>query len=160
MGVVSPPDLCGLAAVPAPLRDPRWLAVRDQRALGLRYRGEGIAAKVDKWVNYAVRYERDDGDSWAPPAETLAKLAGDCEDIALLKRALLINSGVPEPQIMFVLAYDLLARADHAFLVVFEARWLALENRNSLTMPAERLRDYRPIEAFTRDRAWTFGRRR
>lgn len=46
-------------------------------------------------------------------------------------------------------------------LLVEEAgTWLALDNRNSATLPIDRLKDYLPILALQADSAWTFGRRR
>lgn len=158
-----PPDISTGAALftplPLPLRDSRWLAIRDQAGVRLRYSGDGIVPKVDQWVNHAIRYQREPIDTWSPPAETLKRGFGDCEDIALLKRAILLRSGAPEACVHFVLAEDLIGRETHAFLTVFEDRWSVLDSRNSASLPVEQLRDYRPISAFSGDRAWMYGRK-
>lgn len=148
------------APLPMPLRDSRWLALRDQAGVRLRYSGDGIAPKVDAWVNHVIRYQREQIDAWSPPTETLQRGFGDCEDIALLKRAILLNSGAPEACVYFILAEDLIGRETHAFLLVFEDRWRVLDSRNSATMPVEQLRDYRPISAFSGTSAWLYGRRK
>lgn len=57
------------------------------------------ADKINKQVNNLVKYTLDKDlygvdDYWATPAETLAKKRGDCEDYAILKRALLLKEGI------------------------------------------------------------------
>jgi transglutaminase-like putative cysteine protease len=140
--------------------DKRWLAVKD-RLCGVRQRcAAPIIVNTDRWVNGAVRYQADRGDAWAAPATTLARGYGDCEDLALLKRAVLINSGIPERRIYFVLVADLIARMDHAVIVAFEDRWRLMDSYNSQALPLEAAKDYRPILAMCSDCAWTFGKRR
>lgn len=44
---------------------------------------------VNKLVNHAIRYTRDGEDDWQSPSLTAHRMKGDCEDIAILKAALL-----------------------------------------------------------------------
>ncbi len=156
---MSPPDICGYAPVPFGRPDRRWLALKDDTEVGVRYRRD-IVDSTDRWVNHAVRYQPDFTDQWSRPADTLARRTGDCEDMALLKRAILLHSGISEDRICFVLAHDLIAKRDHALLVVLEGDdWKVLDSRNSLTMPVGQLADYRPVLAMSGGLCWTFGRR-
>ena len=154
-----PPEICGYVPRRFGRIDPRWLALKDETEVGLRYRSDIVHA-ADRWVNHAIRYQADSADEWAKPSDTLARRCGDCEDMALLKRAILLNSGIGEDHICFVLVHDVIAKRDHALLVVLDGgQWKVLDSRNSLTMPVERLADYRPIMALSGGQCWTFGKR-
>lgn len=52
--------------------------------------------EAQRLVHHAVnfRWDRPGRDHWQTPLETLARGAGDCEDHAILKRALLLEAGV------------------------------------------------------------------
>lgn len=151
----------GATWAPLPLAetDRRWLDVQDVRNVVLRYKPP-VTAKVDKWVNYAIEYRADEGDHWQDPATTLATRKGDCEDIALLKRAIILRT-LPEDHVFFVIMKDLVGRQDHAVLFVQEGGiWRLLDAFNSLSLPLAEMKDYRPIMAFNRRDAWLYGRKR
>lgn len=155
---IAPPKWHHFEPVPAPT-DRRWLAIKDRITVPKRV-SPPLIRSADRWVYDTVRYVRDHGDEWADPATTWARGFGDCEDIALLKRAVLINSGLNPKHIFLVLVRDLIAKADHALLVAFEDCWRVLDSYNSLSLPIEKVSDYRPIIAFNGDDAWTYGIRR
>lgn len=154
----KPPELCGHAPLLAPKVDPRWLRARAQAHVGLRYR-DSIAVNADRWVNKTIRYRADATDDWAPPMATLDRGYGDCEDIALLKRAIILRSGVPESRVFFLLVRDLIRQQDHAVLAVDDGGWRLLDSANSLTLRIEEVEDYRPVLAFSGEQAWLYGRR-
>ena len=85
---------------------------------------------VNRWVNRSITYRADPTDRWQAPAETMALGAGDCEDLALLKRALLVGHKIVDPaNIFLVVGRELVSRKDHAMLVVRDRQqWLVLDN--------------------------------
>ncbi|WP_068417368.1 transglutaminase-like cysteine peptidase [Labrenzia sp. OB1] len=93
--------------------------------------------KVNYMVNRVLAY-RDDarlwktGEYWASPVESLTRRAGDCEDYAILKYALLRDLGVEDKDMRIVVLRDTAARQHHAVLSVrHEGNWLILDNRFS-----------------------------
>ncbi|POF31661.1 transglutaminase-like cysteine peptidase [Roseibium marinum] len=93
--------------------------------------------KVNYMVNRVLAY-RDDarlwqtGEYWASPVESLTRRAGDCEDYAILKYALLRDLGVEDQDMRIVVLRDTAARQHHAVLSVrHEGKWLILDNRFS-----------------------------
>lgn len=135
----------------------RWLAVRDARSgKRLRYR---TAWNITNWTHNRVRYRPDVLDEWSPPADTLARGYGDCEDFALLKRSLFLEAGGREEDAIFLLVTDLIARRDHALLLLLEkGEWLVLDSYSRHLLPVDQTHDYAPRFAFQGDRGWTFGR--
>lgn len=145
----------GWQSVNAPLRNQRWIAVKDTRVDALP--GLKTIHDIHIWVRRNILYETDVVDNWAQPFETFGWRKGDCEDISILERALLIAAGYASDSMWLVLVYDQIARIDHALLVV--DRFL-IDSRSDRITYVSKARDYRPIEAFCDDRAATFGRRR
>lgn len=139
--------------MPSPKPHSQWLSVRSEKFT--RAPHLPTIYDVDRWVNRNVRYQRDAADHWQTPDTTWDRKAGDCEDIAILKRAVLINQGRADADILFVIAYDLIARGDHAFLVVDGC---VLDSFNALSLPLAKVKDYRPIMAMTGSHSWLFGR--
>lgn len=147
------PNLPGWATLKAPAGNKRWAAVKDARIAPLP--GAHTAHDIHIWVRRNVSYWADVGDEWQLPGETLTKRKGDCEDMAILERALLIAAGFPSSDIWLLIAYDMDAHETHAMLL-FE-RFL-IDSRTDKIMLAAGARDYTPIIAFSDDRAVTFGR--
>jgi len=87
---------------------------------------------VNRRVNRAIRPQRDAADVWA-----LAPAAGDCEDYALTKRAMLIEAGWPPNALR--LAIGQRRGEAHAILIVQTDRGiLALDNlRAAITTLAD-----------------------
>jgi predicted transglutaminase-like cysteine proteinase len=154
-----PPDLWGWTPVECP-PDPRWLAVKDAR-LVITPAMPTTAAEIDLWAQRNVAYQAEAIDEWSHPQETLDRSCGDCEDIALLKRAILIEQGVPEERIFFLLLHDLIVGQDHAALIVDDDGWKFLDSRLALkmTLPIEDVPDFTPLFAMQGGGCWLFGRR-
>jgi hypothetical protein len=56
--------------------------------------------------------------------------AGDCEDYAIAKYAVLIQLGVPSDDLRLLVVYDRDSLENHAVTALrFEQRWLILDNR-------------------------------
>lgn len=143
----------GWKSLDIPKVDRRWLAVCDVKAPpAIRLR---TPREVHAYVRRKITYAPDPLDLWQEPAQTLASGRGDCEDYAILERALLIASGWPSDDIWMVIARDLIARQDHAFLVADQT---VLDCRTDALTPLRLIADYRPILAFCDHRAVTFGR--
>jgi predicted transglutaminase-like cysteine proteinase len=108
---------------------------------------------VNRNVNQAVRYVSDMQqhgvvDLWSSPLETLATGAGDCEDYAIAKFALLLEAGVAEKDLKILLVRDTAVRQDHAVLAVrVDRHWLALDNRWSRLTETHDLPYFMPLFA-------------
>ncbi len=133
----------------------KWTAVKDARCDIKIPDHADIVAKVDQYVNNLIEYRGEYIDVWSTPEETLARGYGDCEDMALLKRAILLNHGIEDKDIMFLIVNDLVTRQQHAILIV-DGR--ALDNFNNLTLPVERVMDYVPLTACAADMGYIFGK--
>lgn len=133
------------------------MKVKDKRT-GLAQVPRGLGP-IAAWLRGKVRYRPEPIDLWSPPAETLRRGYGDCEDMALLKRALFLEGGGAEADALFVLVWDRIARRDHALLVAREAgQWWVLDSYNALVQRVEAVSDYTPRLAYLGAKAWTFGR--
>ena len=124
-----------------------------------RITGNSPFVMVNMWVNWHVRYQRDAGDDWADVLTTLRRGVGDCEDIAIAKMALLAALGVSPDDMYLVLLRDS-RREDHSVLAVRRTgSFYILDNRTDKLLAAALVTDYTPIESFSGDFAWTYGRR-
>jgi predicted transglutaminase-like cysteine proteinase len=147
-------DFGGWASVEAPCGDRRWIAVRDSRVPAIGFK---TVHDIHIWTRRNIEYRADVEDAWAQPFETLGWGHGDCEDISILERALLIAAGYPSNLMWLVLVYDKLAHVDHALLVY--DRFL-IDSRTDRIGYAAKAKDYEPVIAFSDGRAVTFGRKR
>jgi predicted transglutaminase-like cysteine proteinase len=146
--------LPGWTPVKVDFIDPRWEAVKNDTVAwkkGLVPSPQG----VNEWVNSILRYRSDDGDYWQPPETTLKLGTGDCEDYALLKRALLIAGGWPKEGIAFMLVNDLVQRMGHAFVI---AGAMVMDSRTNIMLPVFKAVDYAPIRMFTEEGTFHFER--
>jgi predicted transglutaminase-like cysteine proteinase len=141
--------LPGWTPVKVDFIDPRWQTVKDAQVVPPAGLG-AVPQDVNKWVNQWVRYVPDKAgaDYWQPPEETMKKGTGDCEDFALLKRALLIAGGWPKEGIAFVLVNDLIMHSGHAFIIVGHK---VLDSRTNVMIDVDRALDYAPIRMFTEE---------
>jgi predicted transglutaminase-like cysteine proteinase len=112
---------------------------------------------VNRAVNQAIRYVSDYeqhgvADLWSSPLETLASGAGDCEDYAIAKFAVLRAAGIPEKDLKVLLVRDLAVRQDHAVLSVrVDGRWLVLDNRRMALIETADLPEFMPLFAINHD---------
>lgn len=150
------PELWGWTPVHAGRAPEKWLKVKDQRS------GLGLPTtnldNINRTVSSDVRYSKDLLDVWSPPAETLKRGYGDCEDMALLKRSLFLEAGGKEEDTCFLIVFDQIARMQHAVILINDKGWKLLDAYNSLVLPIGEVRDYTPQFAYMGNEAWTFGR--
>ena len=125
--------------------------------------GERLLSAVNAYANHRIRYVEDralygQADYWADARTTLARGAGDCEDIAIAKLQLLAAAGVPRSDMYLTIARDPVRKADHAVLVVRlgERFWL-LDNTADRVVDAAPSYDYRPIFSFSANGRWLHG---
>lgn len=144
----------GFIGLPVTAIDSRWEAVR-QEVVNPPLAIES-PADVDAWVNSHIAYREDSDDEWAAPSLTLKRGFGDCEDFAILKRAILRAKGVPNREILFLIVRDTITRRDHAVLI-YKGR--VLDSVNSLSLPESEERDYTPMTGWTGPQRWIFGRK-
>jgi predicted transglutaminase-like cysteine proteinase len=134
-------------ACSAPAR--KFLAMVD----AARSLAAGRIETVNRQVNAAIHFTSDlaqhgVADRWTAPLATLAAGAGDCEDYAFAKYAILRVAGIPAEDMRVLLVRDLQSRQDHAVLAVRqETRWLVLDNRWAEPVDAAELRRFVPLFA-------------
>ena len=101
--------------------------------MAMRDRSLASVDSMNDKVNNLIKYKPDDArDHWQMPQETVDKLSGDCEDFAILKYAILRNSGFWGDQLALVLGEiaSLSGNKAHAFLVVeVEGARCVLDNK-------------------------------
>jgi predicted transglutaminase-like cysteine proteinase len=137
----------------APLSS-KWVRVQRERIDSVK--GLKTPKDVIVWVRRNVSYQRDSEDYWQSPAETLNRKAGDCEDFAILARALLIGAGFDSSDMWLLIGRDLIAREEHAVLVFKE---FILDCRTDKVLKLSQYTDFAPIVAYSDDRAVIFGRK-
>jgi predicted transglutaminase-like cysteine proteinase len=118
-------------------------------AAGIRSRVEIINSNVNAAIRYVSDFEQHGvADLWSSPLETLAAGAGDCEDYAIAKFALLQDAGIPDQDLKLLLVRDLAVRQDHAVLAVrLDGHWMVLDNRRSGLSETSDLPDLMPLFA-------------
>ena len=125
--------------------------------------GQATIAAVNSWANAKIRYVEDrqlfgQADYWADAKSTLRRRAGDCEDIAIAKMALLAGAGVRRADMYLTIARDLARNADHALLVVkSEGKFWLLDNNTDRLLDASAANDYRPILSYSSSGKWLHG---
>jgi hypothetical protein len=82
---------------------------------------------------------------------------GDCEDLAILKRAILINRGWPAELLPLLIVRELATGAEHAVL------WVAGDildiGTDAPIKPAQLVGLVTPVFAFGAEQAWLYGQR-
>ena len=149
--------------------DMQWNRVR-RGTLGVSLTGirggsssQATIAAVNSWANAKIRYVEDrqlygQADYWADAKTTLRRRAGDCEDIAIAKMALLAGAGVRREDMYLTIARDLARNADHALLVVkSEGKFWLLDNNTDIVADASAANDYRPILSYSASGKWLHG---
>jgi predicted transglutaminase-like cysteine proteinase len=161
---VSDPHAFASVALPVHRLDARWLAVKDDRAdFGPGLEGMGLAEAartVDRWVNANIEYLPEAVDVWSPPNDTLQAGHGDCEDFAILKRALLLGAGFSDEALFLCLVMVPGLGAHAVLLVRTDDGMRVLDSLNSFSLPDTdpAIADYEPMLAYQGERAWVYGR--
>lgn len=156
-------DLPGWATLKIPAKGGlwnKWAAVKNE----VLRRPPGVS-NIQDVHNYArshVTYKREPvaADDWQKPTDTLKRGAGDCEDFAVLERALLLSVGYKEADLYVVVLNEAMAgfsgTQDHA--VVFCGDHY-LDCRTGNVLHKSQFKDARPIFAFKQNLAYLFGRK-
>ena len=101
--------------------------------------------------NWGVR------DYWASADETIARGAGDCEDLALLKLQALRLLGFNERD-LYLMTGTKLSGEEHALLLArIDGRFWVLEDGLSRIVPAESFRTFRPAVSYGAGWKWVHG---
>lgn len=169
------PDVFGTAAVAATHVDPRWQRVAETGAdnpaftrlvdnlAGLdRYRQAG---QVQTAVNRAIVYRADaelwgTRDHWATADETLARGAGDCEDIAVAKMQALRRLGFEDRDLYLSVGRDAAGQEHAVLLARIDARFWVLDDRAERMVEAGEFRGFTPVVTFGARTSWVHGHRR
>jgi predicted transglutaminase-like cysteine proteinase len=120
---------------------------------------------VQKGVFESIRYREDrdlysQEDYWATPNETLTHLAGDCEDVAILKMALLRRLGFLPDQMFITVGYDMAFRTGHAVLVVrLGNQHHVLDQSIGTLVSDQKLTEFRPVVSLGANQSWVHGER-
>ena len=119
---------------------------------------------INRIVNARIGYQVDQEngkskDRWAPAIETISKLRGDCEDIAVLKLSLLRLLGFGDGD-LYTVAVKILGKSrEHAVTAVrYEGEFLILDNMTNLILTENQVRGYRPLYSANRNGFWLHGR--
>lgn len=116
-----------------------------------------VVGRTVAWRSDIDLYGR--ADRWADPRETLARRAGDCEDIAILKLAALASLGFPNDRLALVVGRDTV-RGDHAIAAVRSADgWRLLDDDGVVRAPGT-LPRFEPVYSLVDGRAFLHGKRR
>lgn len=144
----------------------RWeTLVHDSRNLPEMEKLEAVNLFFNKhiWFTDDIKHWRKE-DYWATPMETMATLAGDCEDFVIAKYFTLREAGVADEKLR--LTYVRSSRVDkpHMVLAYFptpNAEPLILDNLTDSIDPASRRKDLTPVYSFNGRSLWRakeFGR--
>lgn len=133
---------------------PKWVAVKDLR-LPKGVTTARSMADVHSFARSKISYRREVGDTWQKPADTLALGHGDCEDICLVERALLLNAGYRDEDIELMIVLDLITKEWHALLWVKEHY---LDNRTDKVLHVSQFKDYRPVTGHRNGHSYLYGR--
>lgn len=123
------------------------------------------AAVVNTAVNRLVSYRKDVDqygtlDYWATPRETLKQRAGDCEDYAILKMALLEELGIPASSMSVVVLKDERRSLFHAILALRTRQgFLVLDNMHDRVLRDIELPHYLPYYSLSEGKAFIHGRK-
>lgn len=135
--------------------------VATERTADLPTKLEGVNATVNAMIRYrADRSVNGVTDNWADPADTVRSGAGDCEDYAILKLALLRELGVPMHSMSIVILRDRSRNMYHAVLAVTTNHGhLILDNMRNRVVRDTAISDYQPLYSFSADRSWIHGQK-
>jgi len=118
---------------------------------------------INRTVNKAIAYRTDKAlwgkdDYWATPAEIVARRAGDCEDFAIAKMAMLREAGFEQNQLQLIVLKDVRKQVFHAVLAVHTiGGTYILDNMNNVVARDTEQRNYFPIMSFAEGKSYIHG---
>ena len=131
---------------PIPTRKtlPQWERVKGDRIfLPLSDVGE-----VNSDINAAWTYQREDRDHWQSAGEMMDNGAGDCEDFAILKRAIIGRGEI-------IIGRDNILGGNHAVLFV---DGVVLDCTHDKLLKPEEMPHFTPVMGMDDKSYWIFGR--
>jgi predicted transglutaminase-like cysteine proteinase len=122
----------------------KLLAIVDQAR---NREGRARLGETNRAINLAVRAANDGTeDVWSSPLATFQRGAGDCEDYAIAKLAVLRLAGVAAEDLRIVVVRDTPSGEDHAVAAAkLDGRWLMLDNRRMAMVEDDNARSYQPL---------------
>lgn len=136
--------------IPTKQAIPQWDRVKHIRLAGYG----NSAVSINALVNRTIIYRPDRVDKWQTPHEMLVLEEGDCEDFAILKRAMLLGGGAHDHDIFLVIGYDTILQANHAVLLV---RGAVLDCAHGRILLPEEMPHFRPVMAMNGVGAWVMA---
>ena len=124
-----------------------------------------LVSAVNAGVNRLIRYRPDRAtygqlDFWANPSTTLNRGAGDCEDYAILKMAVLADAGIPRSAMSIVVVKDQRRDVYHAVLSVRTTQGnFILDNVRQEVLADTELPDYMPLYSVSNGHGQIYGQR-
>jgi predicted transglutaminase-like cysteine proteinase len=117
---------------------------------------------MNRRVNSTIKYSGESAgeDHWQSPRETLQLKTGDCEDFAILKFAILANSGIPDDDLRVVVGEikKLAGNIQHAWCAArVDGRWLALDILFDFLTPIEDYSNWQPLYAMNQRTVTKYG---
>jgi predicted transglutaminase-like cysteine proteinase len=122
-----------------------------------------LVEAVNVRVNRLIRYQPDRAtygrlDFWANPSTTLNRGAGDCEDYAILKMAVLADAGIPRSAMSIVVLKDQRRDVYHAVLSIRTTQGnFILDNVGQEVLSDTHLPDYMPLYSVSNGRGRIYG---
>lgn len=117
-------------------------------------------ADINKMIRYAG--EPVGQDEWQIPAVTMALHHGDCEDIAILKYATLLKSGISEDDMRISLGRIKTQGIDHAWLALWlDGGWHVLDSKFDQMITSDHYvmhGNWLPLAAVWGDQCIRFGK--
>lgn len=121
----------------------KWEAIKH---IKLGFSGSEVG-EVNSDVNTNWAYEREDRDHWQSPTEMMNSGAGDCEDFAILKRAIIGRGEI-------IIGRDVLLGGNHAVLFV---DGVVLDCTHDKLLTPEEMPHFTPVMGMDSERYWIFG---
>lgn len=141
----------------------RVKAVRDAVARGKQRNFADKLALANSVANAMITYQSDrvtylSFDHWASAKETIQRGAGDCEDFAILKQAMLRAMGVPDKSLSIIILRDNSRNLYHAVLGVSTNQGhLILDNVRGQVFRDTQVSNYQPLYSLSGSRSWIHG---
>lgn len=140
--------------------NPKWAAVKDLRLPKDTCPSKSMQG-IHDWTLDRIQWRHDGQfDDWSKPGDTLARGHGDCEDICIVERCLMLNAGYRDRDIELMIVRDIAAKADHALLWVKQHY---VDNRHAGVQHISqfiRQGDYWPLQAHKGDGSYSYVKRR